>query len=195
MEAGDGPRTRGDAAAGRMVFRLPRPRPKVIIKADLLPAISVLSLVGLLGVPLGWLWSRLAPPERVRVYTDGQLVPLQLESWHRFDDLALFAMLGLAAGVVTAVAVWFVRSRRGPVVMLAAVAGALLAAWLGTVLGTAFANGVYSLAAAPKLGDVIEVAPRLESGFVLVAQPLATAVVYGLLAGWNGREDLGRRLG
>ncbi|WAL69629.1 DUF2567 domain-containing protein [Amycolatopsis cynarae] len=178
-----------------MVFRLPRPRPKVIVKADLLPAVSVLSLAGLLGVPLGWLWSRLAPAERVRVYSDGQLVPLQLESWHRFDDLAIFAMLGLAAGVVTGVAVWLMRSRRGPVVLAAAVGGALLAAWLGSVLGLAFANGLYSVATAPKLGDVIEVAPRLESGWVLVAQPLATALVYGLLAGWNGREDLGRRLG
>ncbi|TVT16736.1 DUF2567 domain-containing protein [Amycolatopsis rhizosphaerae] len=178
-----------------MVFRLPRPRPKVIVKADLLPAVSVLSLAGLLGVPLGWLWSRLAPAERVRVYPGGQLVPLQLESWHRFDDLAIFAMLGLAAGVVTGVAVWLMRSRRGPVVLTAAVGGALLAAWLGSVLGLALANGLYSVATAPKLGDVIEVAPRLESGWVLVAQPLATALVYGLLAGWNGREDLGRRLG
>ncbi|NIH87878.1 DUF2567 domain-containing protein [Amycolatopsis granulosa] len=170
-------------------------RPRVVVKADLLPAVSLLSLIGIAGIPLGWVWSLLAPPERVRVFDGGQLVPLQLESWHRFDGLAVFALLGLAAGVVTGVAVWMLRERRGPVIMIAAVLGGLLAAWLGAQMGVAFANGTYAVTTTPAVGDVIERAPRLESMWVLVAQPLATALVYGLLAGWNGRDDLGRRLG
>ncbi|WP_167112381.1 DUF2567 domain-containing protein [Amycolatopsis viridis] len=170
-------------------------RPRVVVKADLLPAVSLLSLIGIAGIPLGWVWSLLAPPERVRVFDGGQLVPLQLESWHRFDGLAVFALIGMAAGVVTGVAVWMLRERRGPVIMIAAVLGGLLAAWLGTQMGVAFANGAYAVTTTPAVGDVIERAPRLESMSVLVAQPLATALVYGVLAGWNGREDLGRRLG
>lgn len=179
----------------RMVLNLPRPRPRVVVKADLLPAVSVLSLVGLVGILLGWIWSRLAPPEHVRVYDANQLVPLQLESWHRFDDLGVYALLGLAAGIVVGVAVWFLRERRGPVIMIAAVLGGLLAGWLGTSMGVSFAGSHYAIEGAPKLGDVITKAPELESMWVLVAQPLATALMYGLLAGWNGREDLGRRLG
>ncbi|HJQ45161.1 MAG TPA: DUF2567 domain-containing protein [Amycolatopsis sp.] len=178
-----------------MVFRLPRPRPRVVVKADLLPAVSVLSLIGLVGIPLGWIWSRLASSERMRVLDGNQLVPLQLESWHRFDDLAIFGMLGAGVGVVTGVAVWLMRERRGPVIMIAAVLGGLLAGWLGVTMGEAFANGLYAITTTPKLGDVVEKAPRIESEWVIVLQPLATAVVYGLLAGWNGREDLGRRLG
>ena len=178
-----------------MVFSLPRRPPRVVVKADLLPAVSVLSLIGLVGIPLGWLWSRLAPPERMRVLDGNQLVPLQLESWHRFDDLAIYGIVGAGAGLVTGVVVWLLRERRGPVIMIAAVLGGLLAGWLGVTMGEAFANGLYTIATAPKLGDVVEKAPRLESAWVIVLQPVATAVVYGLLAGWNGREDLGRRLG
>ncbi|WP_285487183.1 DUF2567 domain-containing protein [Amycolatopsis taiwanensis] len=170
-------------------------RPRVVVKADLAAAVSVLAVVGLLGIPLGWLWSRLAPPERVLVQEGDQLIPLLLESWHRFDDLAIYGLLGLAAGVCTGVAVWLLRERRGPVIMIGATLGAVLAAWLGIRLGTAFANSHYALSTAPALNSVIAVAPRIESLWVIVAQPLATVVVYGLLAGWNGRDDLGRRLG
>ncbi|MFD4250845.1 MULTISPECIES: DUF2567 domain-containing protein [Amycolatopsis] len=178
-----------------VLFHRRPPRPRVVVKADLLPAVSLLSLIGVLGIPLGWLWSLLAPPERVRVFDGGQLIPLQLESWHRFDDLAVYALLGLGLGVVTGVAVWMLRERRGPVVLIAAVLGGLLAAWLGVQMGVAFANSAYAVTTTPAIGDVIERAPRIESLWVLVAQPLGTALVYGLLAGWNGRDDLGRRLG
>lgn len=177
------------------LFARQPPRPRVVVKADLLPAVSVLSLIGIVGIPLGWIWSRLAPPEHVRVFDGGQLIPLQLESWHRFDGLGVYAMLGLGAGLVTGAAVWLLRERRGPVVLIAAVLGGLLAAWLGTQIGVAFANGRYAVTATPAAGDVIALAPRIESMWVLVAQPLGTALVYGLLAGWNGRDDLGRRLG
>ncbi|SFK80679.1 Protein of unknown function [Amycolatopsis sacchari] len=179
----------------RLVFSMPRPRPRVIVKADLLPSVSVLSLIGLVGIPLGWIWSRLAPPQHVRVYDGGQLVPLQLESWHRFDDLGVYLLLAFAMGIVVGAAVWLLRERRGPVILLAAVLGGLLAGWLGTSMGAAFANGHYAVTGTPHVGDVLAKAPQLESMWVLVAQPLATALVYGLLAGWNGRDDLSRRLG
>ncbi|WP_307849427.1 DUF2567 domain-containing protein [Qaidamihabitans albus] len=171
-------------------------RPKVVVKADVLPALSVFSMVALLGIPLGWIWAQLAPPQRLRVVSaDRDPVPLQLESWHRFDDLAIFLLLGLAAGLLTGAAVWLLRERRGPVVLLAAVAGALFAAWLAARMGIAFAESRYAVAEPPGLGDVVERAPVLETGWGLLAQPLATALGYGVLAAWNGREDLGRRLG
>jgi hypothetical protein len=166
-----------------------------VVKADLLPAVSVLSMVGLLGIPLGWVWSRLAPPQQVRVFPDNELVPLQLESWHRFDDLAIFLLLGMAAGVIAGVVVWLLRERRGPVVLIAAVLGSLLAGWLGIQMGTAFAGSVYTVTGTPEVGDVLERAPVLESGWVLLAQPMMVALTYGMLAAWNSQDDLGRRLG
>ncbi|GAB3503277.1 DUF2567 domain-containing protein [Amycolatopsis cihanbeyliensis] len=183
----------GESAEHFHVFR--QEPPKVKVKADLLPAVMVLSMVGMLGIPLGWIWSRLAPPERNRVVSGDRMIPLQLESWHRFDDLVLYALLGLAAGVVTGVVVWLLRERRGPVVLVAAVAGSLLAGWLGTRMGASFAQGMYTVTEPPRVGDVIEQAPVLESVWALLAQPMAVALVYGLLAAWNGQDDLGRRLG
>ncbi|ASR39083.1 hypothetical protein BAY61_08000 [Prauserella marina] len=168
----------------------------MVVKADLVPAISVLSMVGLLGIPLGWIWSRLAPTQRMRVVSaEGDPIALQLESWHRFDALAIFALMGLATGLVVGVAVWFLRERRGPVVLLAAVGGSLLAAWLGMRMGIAFADSLHAVTGTPNVGDIVEKAPVLESGWVVIAQPLTVALAYGVLATWNSRDDLGRRLG
>ncbi|EME61478.1 DUF2567 domain-containing protein [Amycolatopsis decaplanina] len=173
-----------------------RPHPKVVVKADLLPAVSVLSTAGLLGFPLAWLWSRLAPPQRMRVINDrGGLASLELESWHRFDDLAVYGFLALGAGLLIGIVTWLLRERRGPVVLIAATGGATLAGWLGTTMGVSFANSRYEIAAAPAVGDVIAKAPQIESPWILLAAPLMTTLAYTLLTAWNGREDLGRRLG
>lgn len=170
------------------------PRPKVVIKPDLIPAASVLSLISLLGMAVGWIWSRLAPPQRMRVLADRQ-VPLPVESYHRFDDLALFVLLCLGAGLFTGIGVWFLRERRGPVIMVAAVLGSLIAAWLAMRVGLSWAQGRYAISGAPKVGDVVSKAPLLESGWALLAWPLTTALAYGVLSAWNGMDDLGRRLG
>jgi Protein of unknown function (DUF2567) len=169
--------------------------PRVVIKADLLPAVSVLSTVSLLGLAVGWLWSRLAPPQRMVVGEDGQPVPLTAESYHRFDDLVLFTLLGLAAGLVTGVAVWFLRERRGPVVMIAAVLGSAVGGWLAMQVGVAWAGGRFPVSTNVEVLDVIQQAPRLESTWAVLAWPLTTALAYGVLAAWNSMDDLGRRLG
>lgn len=170
------------------------PRPHVVVKPDLIPAISVLSTVSLLGMAVGWLWSLLAPPVRMVIGQDGP-VPLTAESLHRFDALVLFTLLCLAAGIVTGVGVWFLRERRGPVVMIAAVLGSGLGGWLASLVGQAWAGGRFPAPASVAVLDVVPEAPQLESIWGLLAWPLATALAYGLLAAWNGMDDLGRRLG
>jgi hypothetical protein len=167
----------------------------VVIKADLLPALSVLSTVSLLGLAVGWLWSRLAPPQRLVIAQDGSPVPLTAESYHRFDDLVLFALLGFAAGLVTGLGVWFLRERRGPVVMLAAVGGSAFGGWLAMQVGVAWAEGRFPVAGKVEVLDVVVRAPQLESVWVLLAWPLAAALTYGVMAAWNSMDDLGRRLG
>ena len=176
---------------------LPRPRSKVIVRKDLLPALSVLSFISLLGLLVGWVWSLLAPPERVLVVNskDNPLVPLLDESAHRFDDLAVFAMLGLGVGLIIGSAVWLLRERRGPVILLGAVLGSFLGAWLAMQVGVSFAGSHYAVTGTPNIGDVLNRAPILESGWVVLAQPLTMALAYGVLAAWSGRDDLGRRLG
>ncbi|MCP2256993.1 Protein of unknown function (DUF2567) [Streptoalloteichus tenebrarius] len=170
-------------------------RPRVVVRRDLMPAVSVLSTVALVGLPVGWLWSRLAPPQQVRVVQGERLAPLPLESYHRFDDLAVFLLLTLAVGLVTGGAVWLLRQRRGPVVMLAAALGSLVAAWLALRTGLSFAEGLYPLGDLHRVGALLWDPPRLESGWVVLAQPLAALLAYGACAAWNGHDDLGRRLG
>jgi hypothetical protein len=171
------------------------PTPKVVIRRDLLPAVSVLSSVVLLGLAVGWLWSLLAPPQRKVITQDGQAASLTDESYHRFDDLVVFMLLGLAAGVVTGIAVWYLRERRGPVVMLAAVAGGALGSWLAQSVGKSWAEGRWPVPKSVKALDIVSVAPVLESAWPLILWPLATALSYGVLAAMNGMDDLGRRLG
>lgn len=178
-----------------MVFLLSRERPKVVVKADLLPAVSVLSMIGMIGIPVGWLWSRLAPPQRSVIASDGKPQPIDIETWHSFDALVIFALLSFAAGIFVGALVWLMRERRGPVIMFAAVLGSLLAAWLATLMGGAFTGGLYPVDGPPAVGDILDKAPEISTGWVMLIQPLATALAYGLLAAWNGSDDLGRRLG
>ncbi|MDR7300550.1 DUF2567 domain-containing protein [Haloactinomyces albus] len=166
---------------------------RVVVKAALLPALGVLLLVSLLGVPLGGLWSLLAPPQESVVAGGGELVPVLVESYHRFDALAIFLLLSSATGVLTGAALWMLRGRRGPLALIGAVLGSLLAAWLGMRLGVVLAAGAYPMPENPQAGDVVVVAPKLSNLTAVVCQPLAVALVYGLAASWNSLDDLGRR--
>lgn len=170
------------------------PRPKVVVKADLLPAISAVSLIALLGLPVGWVWSRLAPPQESVLGQGGSVTPLLVESYHEFDGIAIFTLLAFAAGLLTAAVLWRMRGRRGPVLLIGGVLGALVASWLGIQMGGSFAAGLYPMPPSPQLGDLITMAPEITTKWVLVAMPLALALGYGIATSWNGFDDLGRRL-
>ncbi|MGH3515850.1 MAG: DUF2567 domain-containing protein [Haloechinothrix sp.] len=195
-EQGPASAAAANEAPVRLLDLVPRERPKVIVKADLLPAVSVLSMVALVGIPIGWLWAHLAPPQRSVVVDSGPPRPIQMESWHLFDDLVIFALLGMAAGVFIGALIWLLRERRGPVIMIASVLGSLLAGWLAALMGEGmFAGGLYEITEPLAVGDLVDKAPKLETRWVLLVQPMFTALTYGALAAWNGSDDLGRRLG
>ncbi|MGH3438091.1 MAG: DUF2567 domain-containing protein [Sciscionella sp.] len=170
-------------------------RPRVVVKADLLPSISVLSLVALLGLGIALIWSRIAPAEHMYVGSDGQAVPLPDASYHLFDDVAIFVLISLGFGLLIGVAVWLLRERRGPVILLASVIGAVIGGWLAARTGVSFAHGLYPIGGAPSAGSVVAKAPTLDAPWLIIVQPLGVAIAYGVLAAWNGRHDLGRRLG
>ncbi|MDI2028330.1 DUF2567 domain-containing protein [Saccharopolyspora sp. TS4A08] len=170
------------------------PRPKVVVKADLLPAISAISLIALLGLPVGWVWSRLAPPQESVLGQGGSVTPLLVESYHEFDGIAIFSLLAFATGLLTAAVLWRLRGRRGPVLLIGAVLGSLVASWLGIQMGGSFASGLYPMPPNPQLGDLITIAPEITTKWVLVAMPLALSLGYGIATSWNGFDDLGRRL-
>jgi Protein of unknown function (DUF2567) len=168
-------------------------RPGVEVRADLVPALGVLCAVAVLGLPLGWLWSRLAPPElvlrSVRAVAPGAVLSFAGQSEHRFDDMAVFLLLGLAAGVLTGVALWLLlRRRRGPVVLVAAMLGSLIAAWLAMRVGLWLAAARYPDLAST--GLAFPRVPVLESSWVVIAQPFGVAVTYCITTAWNGTDDL-----
>ncbi|HEX6353483.1 DUF2567 domain-containing protein [Actinophytocola sp.] len=171
------------------------PVAKVVVKRDLVPAVSVLSTVAVLGLAVGWLWSMLAPPQQKVITQTGVAVPPIDYSYHKFDDLVIFMLLALGAGVVSGVATWYLRERRGPVIMVAATAGGALGGWLAKSVGVAWAEGRFPVPQSVKPLDIVQVAPVIESWWVLLLWPLTTALAYGILAAMNGMDDLGRRLG
>lgn len=167
--------------------------PRVVVRADVRPALRVAGVVALLGLPFGAVWSLLAPPVRAEVRPGGAVVALLQESEHRFDALGLFVLLGFAFGVLVGVAVWMLRSRRGPVVLLGAVlgsiAGGLLAMWFGQLL----AGLAYPTPADAAPGMVVTSPPMVDSVWSVVAAPFAIALTVSGLVAWNGADDLDRR--
>ncbi|MBP2473635.1 hypothetical protein JOF53_002507 [Crossiella equi] len=176
-------------------FILPTPVPRVVVKPDLLPALSLASTLSLLGVVSAFLWSLLAPPIQHQVVNDGRTPAIPGDSNHEFDSLAVFVLITLALGALTGAVVWLMRRRRGPVVMLGGLVGSAVAAWLGTLMGGMFTGFWYSVPTAVQLGDIYTAAPEPVHWAAIVAQPLAFIVVYGAAAAWNGLDDMGRRLG
>ena len=168
-------------------------RPGVVVRADLVPALGVLCAVAVLGLPLGALWSWLAPPEFVArsalAPTPGGVLPFVGQSEHRFDDMATFVLLGLAAGVLTGAALWLLRRRRGPLVLVAAVLGSLVAAWLAMRVGLWLVGAYYPNRAST--GAPFPQEPVLESAWVIITQPFGVAVTYCITTAWNGSNDLG----
>jgi hypothetical protein len=168
----------------------PEPIPSrrgAIVRSDVIPALRVLGTVGLLGLPLGVLWSWLAPPEYVarspRAPTPGGVLPFVGQSEHRFDDMAIFMLFGLATGVLTGAVLWLLRRQRGPLVLLAGVLGSLISAWLAMRVGLWVAAAWY-----PDLSSTGAPFPRppvLESAWVTIAQPFGVAVIYSITTAWN----------
>ncbi|WBB71134.1 DUF2567 domain-containing protein [Micromonospora sp. WMMD812] len=153
--------------------------------------------VALLGVPLGLLWAAVAPDTPVIKAPDGALYaqpqpeqPVAADGW--------FSLLGLAFGVLVALALWFVlRRRRGPVGLVTAVFGALAAAAVAWQVGRRIGLSTFDrlLATAPdgqpftkpadlrtgELDGFLHVVPVPQ----LLLPAFGAAVMYTLLAGWS----------
>ncbi|HEY2725046.1 MAG TPA: DUF2567 domain-containing protein [Pseudonocardiaceae bacterium] len=198
-----------DGAAEELDSEAVRPQPRTLIRTDLRAALVALVAVAVAGIPLGVVWSLLAPPEVVAVLSDptqgdGGVLPFVGQSEHRFDGLALFVLIGIGAGIIIGAALWQLRRRRGPVLLLAGVLGSLAGAWIAMRIGVALAGWHYSLTTPTPLtsptplppgaaaGTALSRAPVLESYWGLVAQPFGVAITYSFAVAWNGTPDLDR---
>jgi hypothetical protein len=160
--------------------------------------------VAALGAPLGLLWSAVAPDVPVvKAENGGVLADPQPEQFIAADGW--FSLLGLAFGVLAAVAVWRVlASQRGPLalvgVVLGAVAAGVLAWGVGRQIGLEEYRGM--LESAP-VGATLSRPPDLRAagfprlyGLVPTIQgdvlmpAFAASVTYTLLAGWSRYASL-----
>ncbi|MET7949634.1 DUF2567 domain-containing protein [Micromonospora sp. NPDC005324] len=195
-EFGPGHLPASAAYQSSLELRFDEPRRPLRALAAVLAAVLALAA---LGVPLGLLWAALAPDTPVLKTAEGAIYaepqpeqPIAADGW--------FSLLGLAFGLLVALALWFVlRRRRGPVGLLAAVLGALVAApvaWqvgrrigLATfekLLATAPAGQAFSKPADLRAGGVdwlLGVLPVPHGNLLLPA--FGAAVMYTLLAGWS----------
>ncbi|GAB3941187.1 DUF2567 domain-containing protein [Micromonospora vulcania] len=161
--------------------------------------VGVVLALAVLGAPLGLLWAALAPDTPVlktaegAIYTDPQPEqPIAADG--------VFSLLGLAFGVLAALALWFVLRRwRGPVGLVAAALGALAAApvaWqvgrrvgldtFNRLLNTAPAGQAFTKPADLRAGGVdwlFGVLPVPHGNLLLPA--FGAAITYTLLAGWS----------
>ncbi|MER7590058.1 DUF2567 domain-containing protein [Micromonospora sp. NPDC127501] len=195
-ESGPGSLPASAAYQSSLELRFDEPRRPLRTLATVLGAVLALAA---LGVPLGLLWAALAPDTPVLKTAEGAIYaepqpeqPIAADGW--------FSLLGLAFGLLVALALWFVlRRRRGPVGLLAAVLGTLVAApvaWqvgrrigLATfdrLLATAPAGQAFSKPADLRAGGVdwlLGVLPVPHGNLLLPA--FGAAVMYTLLAGWS----------
>ena len=159
------------------------------VRRHVLAAVGWVMALVVLGVALGVVWYSLAPGQLSVVLRDGTAAPLPTESNHRFDAVALFALMGLGVGLVSGTALWQWRSQRGPVLLAGGAAASLLSAWLAYRCGLALTGSPGELGPA---GTLVTLPPILGSAIVIVAQPLGAILAYVVAVSFNSDDDLGR---
>lgn len=137
-------------------------------------------VAAVVGALLGVGWALLAPPRHVGVLGDGRAAVLTGESLHRFDAVALFALVTAAAGVVGAAAMW--RAGQGtPRRALGIVASAAVGSVSAAGVGLGLAAWRYPDAADAAAGTVVALAPDLATPMAVLPGPLAAAVTLVVL--------------
>ena len=154
-------------------------------------ALGVVAVLALLGALLAPLWEQLAPRLAFRVDQPGRALPVVPEAEEYVAADARFVLLTLAAGVVVGLACWFLRSSRGPLVLLALAVGGLLGAVVTWRLGLWFGPG-FRPEELQEVGRTVYQPLTLRARAALVVEPVAAVVVYLLAVGFSSRNDLGR---
>jgi hypothetical protein len=159
---------------------------------DLGPAGLVVLALALLGVPLGLLWTAVAPHASVLVTPEGAVFADHRPEVFVGADGTLGA-IGIGAGFVVGAAVFLWRRQRGPWmaigVALGSLAGAAVAWKVGHQIGLSSYNRLLEQAPA---GRAFDRPVDLKAGGILFVQPIVAVIVYVLAAGWSRFGDLGR---
>ncbi|MEV6599475.1 hypothetical protein AB0M36_21850 [Actinoplanes sp. NPDC051346] len=166
-----------------------RPWRRTVVVAALITAVMAVA-----GVPLGLLWSWLAPS--VPVVNTGQngimVADPSPEQYIAADGW--FTIVGFSFGLLAAIVAWLVLRRdRGPAVLVGVAFGGLVSAvamWgTGRLIGLSAWNEWQKTSIA---GDTYGRPPDLQAYGALLVAAFAAVIVTTLLAGWSNDPDLDR---
>lgn len=189
----DGPPSPGEhgwSAPGRWPFSsAPRRRPwRRSLAAGALTALAVAAA----GVPLGLLWSWIAPSVPVVRTRQGDIVVSDPSPEQFIAADGSFTLLGFGFGVLAAIAAWLVvRRHRGPALVVGVVLGALGAAAIAWQVGRRFGLAEFvRWQEAAAAGATFDRPPDLHAHGTLLVPAFAAVIVCTLLAGWSNDPDL-----
>jgi hypothetical protein len=155
---------------------------------------AVVLAAAVLAVVQGWLWSTVAPGVQYQVFSNQTWAPLPTETQHIFFGFGIFAVTGLAIGVLLALLGWSFAGQRGPGMILVIGVAAFLGALAAGAIGGLLVSGTdpASVAATPGAQRIVT-APAVLTGWAgHLAAPTAAVIVYTFLVSWNGLPNLGR---
>jgi hypothetical protein len=142
------------------------------------------------GVLVALLWWRIAPRLGFRVVAGGGAVPTVPEEEQFFGTDAWYVLLTLAVGLAAGAAAWWLRSLRGPAMLVAlgigGLAGAAVAWRVGLLLAPAPTAADFA-----QVGRVVYPALRLRATAALFVEPFVAVFVYLLHVCLSSRPDLG----
>ncbi|WP_186315770.1 DUF2567 domain-containing protein [Catellatospora sichuanensis] len=182
----------------------PASSPRGGLGADVLWALGLAAVIGVLGLGLGLLWHAVAPTLPLRIVEEGAVYtsaePEELaaaEGW--------FVLLGLGFGMLCAIAAWvLLPARRGPIQLAGLLLGTLIAGWAAWWLGhnIGLAAFVDQKDHAP-VDTILQRPVDLRAvkkltffpyaiGGVLLIPALGAVVTYALAAAWSRWPSLRR---
>src|SRR5207244_2273057 len=167
------------------------PSPWRPTRTDLARLLVVLAALAAVAGIVALVWLQLAPRLGFRITSPGKGEPVGPEREQFVAADGWFALLTLGVGVLAGIAVWLVRTFRGPVAVLALAVGGLLGAIVAWRLGLFIAPAPTG-AELRQVGRVVYPALRLRAISALVVEPIGAVGSYMLLAGCTARADLGR---
>ena len=176
------------------------------VRSDLGAAWRLPAIVVGAGLPLGALWTLVAPVEHLVVLPTGASGSPNGEGDHAFDAVAVFVLLLVMYGVVVGTVAWRNRRRRGPVMLGAATLGCLVGGWLASRVGLWLAPTSTPVAVAvdrgaasggtvtgpPLPAALTSLPPSPGPWWLVLAAGLAAATTYVVAAIAEGHEDMGR---
>jgi len=136
-----------------------------------------------LGVPIGLVWSAIAPRAELIVIAPGQTTLADPESTAYMTGDGTFALLTMGVGAVVAVVAYVMAGRRaGTGAALGLAAGGVLGSMVAWLLGTWPAGDGYRQALhGAQVGDQVTAALTVHARGVLVLGALAAVAVFGLI--------------